>query len=253
MPAHFLQGAARQPGTVAGYYQHGYAAAPLVARVGAHGHRQVVSAHSRGNKDFFAVHHIVVAVQARGGAQGRHVGAAAGLGNGKRGNFFATQHRRYHLALQRVRAPAQHRRQADVVAKQAGHQAAAAALARQGFGQHIAQGGGRRGATQVFRVAQSEPAQISGAAVQAARKLLRRLPIGQVGRHLLAHKALGTVVQVGDVFSTGGGLHGGVQRCGRLATPMVLAMMPSMTSSAPPPIEARRPSRNIRETLFSQV
>ena len=37
------------------------------------------------------------------------------------------------------------------------------------------------------------------------------------------------------------------------AIPMILARMPSITSSAPPPIEARRPSRYIRETLFSQV
>src|SRR5690606_10498027 len=39
----------------------------------------------------------------------------------------------------------------------------------------------------------------------------------------------------------------------RLEMPMVLARMPSITSSAPPPMEARRPSRYRRETLFSSV
>ena len=34
---------------------------------------------------------------------------------------------------------------------------------------------------------------------------------------------------------------------------MYLQMMPSMTSSAPPPIEVRRPSRKKRDTGFSQV
>jgi 2-methylisocitrate lyase-like PEP mutase family enzyme len=37
------------------------------------------------------------------------------------------------------------------------------------------------------------------------------------------------------------------------STCMYLPMMPSMTSSAPPPIEARRPSRYMRETRLSQV
>src|SRR6218665_2285106 len=44
-----------------------------------------------------------------------------------------------------------------------------------------------------------------------------------------------------------------VQCPGRLAIPMVLAMMPSITSPAPPPIEASRPSRYMRATLFSSV
>ena len=39
----------------------------------------------------------------------------------------------------------------------------------------------------------------------------------------------------------------------RLAIPIVLAMMPIITSSAPPPIEARRPSRYRRATRLSSV
>ena len=40
---------------------------------------------------------------------------------------------------------------------------------------------------------------------------------------------------------------------GFLAMPMIFARMPSMTSSAPPPMDASRPSRYMRETLFSHV
>ena len=40
---------------------------------------------------------------------------------------------------------------------------------------------------------------------------------------------------------------------GRFAMPISLDKMPSITSSAPPPIDASRPSRYMRETLFSNV
>ena len=43
------------------------------------------------------------------------------------------------------------------------------------------------------------------------------------------------------------------ERSGFLAMPISLDRMPIMTSSAPPPMEASRPSRNMRETLFSSV
>jgi hypothetical protein len=121
-----------QAGRIARHDDHRDAARALGSGFpGAHGHGDPVGPHARGDEHLFAVDDPFVAVQPRRGAQAGHVGAAAGFGDGQRGDLIAAQHRRYHLLLQCADAMAQHRRQADVVREQAGQHTTAAAVARQ--------------------------------------------------------------------------------------------------------------------------
>ena len=60
-----------------------------------------------------------------------------------------------------------------------------------------------------------------------------------------AHDAAGNFPAVGNQYLR--------KTHGRGSVPSSLQMMPSITSSAPPPIDTRRPSRQARETGLSQV
>ena len=157
--------------------------------------------------------------------------------------------------LQRLAAVAHHRRQADVVAEQASHQAAAAAIPGQGNRHGVAQLPRCRRTTKLLGVAHGQPTEVGCALVQLPGKLPCFLPGFQMRFDLGLHKPAHTVFYRGDIFSANLSLVHSLRTHGvlRLATPIVLAMMPIITSSAPPPIEPSLPSRNRRATLFSQV
>ena len=96
-PAHLLQLRARQARRVALDQQQADAARALTA--GAHGDREIIGAHARGDEGLLAVDDVVIAVAARLGAQIGDIGAAARLGNRQRGDFLARQHLRQHPRL----------------------------------------------------------------------------------------------------------------------------------------------------------
>ncbi len=99
--------------------------------IGAHGHRQVVGPHARGDEGLLAVDHIIIAVAPRGGAERRHVRAAARLGDcqrcdlSRRATPAGTISRCSSVDPWRT-----HRRQTDVVREQAGEHAATGAVSR---------------------------------------------------------------------------------------------------------------------------
>ena len=79
---------------------------------------------------------------------------------------------------------AQYRRQADVEAEQAGHQAATAPVAGERDRERVAQCPGCRCAAKALRVTQPQPPQIGSALVQAAGELARLFPVREVRGHL---------------------------------------------------------------------
>jgi hypothetical protein len=114
-PAHLLQRRAREAFRVARHHDHGKAAGAFALQVCPDSERDPVAAHAGGDEHFFAVDHVVVAIEPRGGAQAGHVGAATGLGDAERRDHLAAQHGRDHLGLQGFAAVREHGRQADVV------------------------------------------------------------------------------------------------------------------------------------------
>jgi hypothetical protein len=111
---------------------------------GAHGHRDPVGPHAGGDEHFSP---LMTHSPPSSRAVVRRLATSEpppGFGDGQRGDLLATQHRRDHLLLQCGRTMAQHRRQADVVAEQAGQHTAAAAVARQRQRHGVAQRKRRR-------------------------------------------------------------------------------------------------------------
>ncbi len=199
-PAHLLEWAARQTYRITRHHQHGDAHGALVLQVGAHCHRDPVGPHTGRDENLFTVHHVLIAFQSGGGLERGHIGAAAGFGNGQRGNLLAGQHIGYHLLLQGRAAVAHHWGQSNVVAEQAGHQAAAATRTRQGNRHGIAKRPRRGCAAKCFRVAHGEPAQVGSALVEAARELARFFPGFQVRLDFSLDEAARGVFYLGDVF-----------------------------------------------------
>ena len=195
VPAHLLQRAARDAGPVHGHGDHADAAGAFAVEVCSHCQREPVAAHAGGDEYYFAVDDVVVAVAARGGAQRGHVGAAAGFGDAERRDPFAAQYRGNDLGLQLGRAVREHRGQADVEREQAGHEAAAGAVARQRLRQRVARAPGRGRAAQVLGVAQAEQAEIGRLAVERARDFAGGFPGVELGADAFERKAPDGVCQ----------------------------------------------------------
>ena len=114
--------------------------------------------------------------------------------------LLAAQHRRNHFLLHLGPAVAQHRRQADVQREQAGQHTAAAAVARHGRGQRIAQRERRRRSAQCLRIAQAQQAERGRLAVQLAREFAVLLPLRDMRRDAFEREAPDGVGQRLDVL-----------------------------------------------------
>ena len=203
-PAHFFKRAATQSHRVTRHHQHGDAHRPFVLQIRAHRHRQPVGTHARGDKNLFAVNHIVVALTACRGLERRHISATTRFGDGQRGNLLSREHIGNHLPLQGSTAVAHHRWQTNVVAEQAGHQTTAAAMAGQCNRHRIAQAPRCGCAPKLLGVPHGQPAQIGRALVKRTRKLARLFPGLQIGLDLRLHKAAHSILDLRDVFLVNG-------------------------------------------------
>jgi len=191
-PSHLAQRRSRQAGRRAFDQEQRNAAAAGAA--GAHGDRQIVGAHARGDEGLFPVDDEVITVPARARAQISHVRSRARLGHGKRRNLFSGQHRRNDFTLERLRPELDDRREPDRMTHQRrAHPSGAAARQLLAEDDRIEPVGGNP--AQFLGVIELQQAHLGGLAVKLARKGPRLVPLVDMRFDLSTHKAADLVAE----------------------------------------------------------
>ena len=123
-PTHLLQRRALQARLA---FDQEQADAARAWAAGAHGERDEIGPHARGDEGLRAVEDVAVGIAPRGRPQVRNIGAAARLRDGERGDLFARKYCGSTRAFISSEPRLQDRRRADRVAEEARRYAAGAA------------------------------------------------------------------------------------------------------------------------------
>ncbi len=196
-PAHFFQLPAHTKTRGALFHQQ-QADATVAGITGTDCHGVVVCIDTTGDEGFGAVHHKVITLSRRFGAQVSYIGAATGLGDGKALNFATGNHVGADAGLERVTAPLHHRWQTNIDGTKAGRYPTGTGghdlFTGSDLAEHI-----ETGATVLLRVADTQNAGVTGFLIQVSGQFTSFFPAlyiggdlaGNKGPHRFPHQVLG--------------------------------------------------------------